>query len=147
MSLRRLFSRPAPWWTVAGIVGAVLFIAAVDNKVYEATSPTSFDYHVILRKIYSIIAFATVGYPVARARSLGGRSASPLIIGAIVAAYSAMIEVAQFGLDPPYEGFVSNLLDVAYGLAGGAFAGWLASRVKWPRQPAAADEERATSSS
>jgi len=133
VSLRGLFSRPAAWWVVAAVFGIVLFIAAVDNKVYEATSPTSFDYHVILRKIYSIIAFAVVGYPAARARALAGRSATPLIIGAMVAAYSAIIEVAQFGLDPPWEGFVSNLLDVAYGLAGGAFAGWLASRVKWPR--------------
>jgi hypothetical protein len=73
-----------------------------------------------------------VGYPTARARALSGRSASPLVIGAIIAAYSAIIEVLQFVLDPPYEGFVSSVLDVAYGLAGGAFAAWLATRVKWP---------------
>jgi len=133
VSLRGLFSRPAAWWTVAAIVGAVLLIAAVDNKVYEATSPTSFDYHVILRKIYSIIAFSMVGYPAARARSLAGRSATPLVIGAFVAAYSGLIEVLQFALDPPYEGLVSSALDVAYGLAGGAFAAWVAARVKWPR--------------
>jgi len=132
VSLRRLFSRPAAWWAVAIIIGALLLFAAVNNKVYEATSPTSFDYHVILRKIYSIVAFAMVGYPVARARALAGRSASPLVIGGVVAAYSAIIEVLQFVLDPPYEGFVSNVLDVAYGLAGGACAAWLASRVKWP---------------
>jgi hypothetical protein len=132
VSLRRLFSRPAAWWAVAIVIGAVLLFAAVNNKVYEATSPTSFDYHVILRKIYSIIAFATVGYPIARARALSGRSASLLVIGGVVAGYSAVIEVLQFVLDPPYEGFVSNVLDVAYGLAGGVFAAWLASRVKWP---------------
>jgi hypothetical protein len=133
--LRVLFSRPAAWWTVAAIVGTLLLLAAINNKVYEVTSPTSFDYHVILRKIYSIVAFAMVGYPVARARALAGRSASPLVIGAIVAGYSALIEVLQFVLDPPYEGFVSNVLDVAYGLAGGAFAAWVASRVKWPSPP------------
>jgi hypothetical protein len=130
--LRRLFSRPAAWWVVAVIIGALLLFAAVNNKVYEVTSPTSFDYHVILRKIYSIVAFAMVGYPVARARALSDRSASPLVIGGIVAGYSTIIEVLQFVLDPPYEGFVSNVLDVAYGLAGGVFAAWLASRVKWP---------------
>lgn len=133
MNLRGLFSRPAAWWAVAIVIGALLLFAAVNNKVYEVTSPTSFDYHVILRKIYSIIAFAMVGYPVARARALSGRSASLLVIGGIVASYSAIIEVLQYVLDPPYEGFVSNVLDVAYGLAGGAFAAWLASRVKWPK--------------
>lgn len=132
MRLRRLFSRPAAWWAVAAILAALLLLAAVNNRVYEVTSPTSFDYHVILRKFYSIVAFAAVGYPIARARALSGQSASPLVMGGIVAAYSAIIEVLQFVLDPPYEGFVSNVLDVAYGLAGGAFAAWLAARVKWP---------------
>jgi len=128
VTLRSLFSKPAVWWTIAVVLGALLLFAAVDNRVYEVTSPASFDYHVILRKIYSIIAFAAVGYPIARARMAAGRPATPIVIAGLIAGYSAVIEVLQFALDPPWEGIVSNLLDVGYGLAGGAFAAWVASK-------------------
>ena len=77
MTLRGLFSRPAAWWTVAFGFALALCLAAVNNTVYEATSPASFDYHVILRKFYSIVAFAAVGYPAARARLIRGAARRP----------------------------------------------------------------------
>lgn len=105
---------------------------ATNNTVYVTTSPPSFDYYVVLRKFYSVVAFAVVGFPVARARLLAGRPASPLVTGAILAAYSAFIEVLQYFVDPPYEGLLSNAFDVFCGLVGGAIAAFAAHRLRLP---------------
>ena len=126
--MRRLFSNPAAWWVVAGLAAIVLLIAAVDNGVYEATSPTSLTFHVILRKLYSVVAFAVIGFLVAGARLAAGRSATVLYVGWVVAGYSAVIEVLQYFLDPPPEGLLSNAIDVACGFLGGAIAAWIARR-------------------
>lgn len=110
------------------IAAIVLLIAAVDNGVYEATSPTAWSFHVILRKIYSVVAFAVVGFPIARARQLLGRSASVSTIGWTIAGYSTIIEILQYFLDPPPEGLLSNGIDIACGFLGGAIAAWAAAR-------------------
>lgn len=128
MNLRRLFSNPAAWWAAAVAASLVLLVAAVDNGVYEATSPTAWSFHVILRKVYSIVAFAIVGFFVARARRLTSRSASAPSIGWTIAGYSAVIEVLQYFLDPPPEGLLSNVIDIACGFLGGAIAAWLSAR-------------------
>ncbi len=120
--LRRLLARPIFWWTLAIVAGSVLCYAAVDNGVYQATTPTTMSYYVVLRKIYSVIAFALVGFLVARALIAAGRSASVSFVGGIMALYSAFIEVLQYFLDPPPEGLLSNAFDIACGFAGGALA-------------------------
>jgi len=129
VSFRGFFSRPAAWWGLAAVFAVVLLVAAVDNGVYEATSPTSLSYHVLLRKLYSVVAFAVVGFPITRARQLTTRSASVSSIGWIIAGYSAVIEVLQFFFDPPPEGFLSNVVDIACGFFGGAIAAWTGSRL------------------
>jgi hypothetical protein len=128
--LNEIFARPVAWWTAAAVVAVVMLAAAVNNSVYELTSPPSLDYYVVLRKCYSVIAFAAVGYPVARARRAEGASATPLVIGGIIAGYSAVIEILQYFMDPPYEGLLSNAFDVFCGLAGG----WIAALVARPRR-------------
>lgn len=128
MNLRAFFSKPAAWWGIAAVCAAVLLVAAIDNGVYEATSPTSLSYHVLLRKLYSVVAFGIVGFPIARARQLTGRSASASSVGWTIAGYSAVIEVLQFFLDPPPEGLLSNVVDIACGFFGGAIAAWAAAR-------------------
>jgi hypothetical protein len=137
LTLRRLVSNPAAWWAAAVFACVVLLVAAVDNGVYEATSPTAWSFHVVLRKIYSVVAFAVVGFFVARARQLTGRSASAASIGWTIAGYSAVIEVLQYFLDPPPEGLLSNVIDIACGFLGGAIAAWLASRFfkRWSGRP------------
>lgn len=130
-----LFSRPSTWWTIAALIGAVMCFLATNNTVYVTTSPPSFDFYVVLRKLYSVVAFAVVGYPAARARRAANQSASPLVVGGYVAAYSAFIEVLQYFLDPPPEGLLSNAFDVACGFAGGAIAAWIAAR-RIGRRPA-----------
>lgn len=128
MKLRAFFSKPAAWWGMAAVFAVVLLVAAVDNGVYEATSPTAWSYHVLVRKFYSVVAFAVVGFPITWARRLVGRSTSVSSIGWLIAAYSTVIEILQYFLDPPPEGLLSNAIDIACGFFGGAIAAWAASR-------------------
>ena len=127
--MRAFFSKPAAWWGMAAVFAVVLLIAAVDNGVYEVTTPTAWSYHVILRKFYSVVAFAVVGFPIARARQLTGRSASITSIGWMIAGYSTVIEVLQYYIDPPPEGLLSNAIDIACGFLGGAIAAWACARL------------------
>jgi hypothetical protein len=119
LKLRTLFDRPATWWTLAVVAAIVLSAAALSETVYEATSPSWLDYYVELRKFYSIVAFGLVGYLVARARRAAGQAATPLVIGAIIAFYSAFIEALQSTLSSPPEGLVWSAFDIACGLVGG----------------------------
>jgi len=128
VTLRALLSKPAVWWIVAGIAGVIFCFLATNDTVYVATSPPSFDYYVVLRKLYSVVAFAVVGVPAALARRAEQRSASPAVVGLIVAGYSAFIEVLQYFLDPPPEGLLWNTVDVACGFLGGVIAALAASR-------------------
>jgi hypothetical protein len=109
-------------WTIAAVVIAVaLFALAISHGVYELTSPSWFALHVLVRKIYSVVAFALVGYLWRRAAAENGRSlqAGNLIVG--VALYSAGIEVGQF-LHGSREGLGWNAFDILCGALGGALA-------------------------
>jgi hypothetical protein len=104
------------WIAVAVAVAAALFWAATSNEVYDVTSPPGFSFHILLRKTYSIAAFALVGFTADKAL---GPSARAALRGALaVAAYSAAIEVAQAALGS-HEGLVWNAVDVLCGAAGG----------------------------
>jgi hypothetical protein len=116
------------WTVTALVVAAALFVAALSNEVYVATSPPAIPWHVLLRKVYSVGAFALVGYLFGRSRRELGRGATSPAFGALVVAlYSAAIEVGQY-LVGAREGLTSNLLDVACGALGGAI-GALALRI------------------
>ena len=75
--------------------------------------------HVVLRKVYSVVAFALLGFVVNLALPRTRRPA--LRAALVVAAISAVIEVAQ-KLRGAHEGLASNIFDIACG----AFGGWLA---------------------
>ena len=122
MTIKTLLARPAAWWTIAAILAAIFMFMATNNEVYEIASPPSSDWSVMERKSESIVAFALVGFAVVRACFAGGRTASPLVIGAVIAAYSAVIEVMQYFLDPPWEGIWWSLFDVFCGFVGGYLA-------------------------
>ena len=122
MTPRAVLARPAFWWTLAIVAGSILCYAAVDNGVYTATTPTTMSYYVVVRKLYSIIAFGLVGYIVARALIASGKRATIPVVGGIIAAYSTLIEVLQYYLDPPPEGLPSNAFDIACGFVGGMLA-------------------------
>lgn len=112
-------------WRAGLLTCAVLLYAvALSNQAYEATSPSSFSFHVLLRKAYSIGAFAVIGFLIVRSRlpGLGGRWRAALAVGL----YSAAIEAGQY-LTGVREGLVSNAFDVFCGTVGGAL-GALAAR-------------------
>ncbi|HEY0613135.1 MAG TPA: hypothetical protein VGC96_00785 [Candidatus Elarobacter sp.] len=121
---------PRIW--LALIVAAVLFWAATSNDVYDVTSPQALSFHVVLRKAYSIAAFAVVGFTADRALAPSGRAA--LRAAALVAAYSAAIEIVQ-GVRGSGEGFVWNTIDVICGAAGG-WLGVVAGRISRSRRRA-----------
>jgi hypothetical protein len=125
------------WIALAGAALVGFLWAATTQAVYMHTSPSGLaerifgeeaarvphkpwlSLHIVLRKAYSIVAFAIVGFVVDKAlppiRRRGLRAAL------IVAAFSAVIEVVQVMHHSP-EGFASNLFDIGCG----AFGGWIA---------------------
>jgi len=112
------------------IIAAVLFWAATSDVVYELTSPRALTFHVVLRKAYSIAAFALVGFTADKAL---GPSARAVLRGAIVVgAYSAAIEVVQWRLGSQ-EGLVWNTIDTLCGVVGGVVGAVIAKRVTRPR--------------
>ncbi len=119
-------ARRTVFWRCALVVcAALLFGIALSNQAYEATSPPSLSYHVLLRKAYSIGAFAVIGFLIVRSRLPGLGRLWPVALA--VGAYSAAIEVGQY-LTGVREGLASNAFDVACGVIGGAL-GWAVRRV------------------
>jgi FtsH-binding integral membrane protein len=112
------------WWTATAIVAVILFFVADSDTIYNATSPATLDFHVLLRKAYSIVAFALLGWLAARASQATGWRTSPLTMGWWLALFSLAIEIAQ-SMQPPSEGLAMNTVDVACGWIGG----WLGARV------------------
>jgi hypothetical protein len=120
-------------------VAAGFFVLALSADAYHATSPAhlatlifgseagrlgdpfGISLHVVLRKLYSIAAFAVVGLCAELALPLSRRPA--LRMGLLVAAYSAAIEYGQY-LDGSLEGPWWNAFDIGCGGVGG----WLAGR-------------------
>jgi hypothetical protein len=112
-----------------------LLWAATSHRVYHRTLPIHVLMRifgeedtavatVVLRKLYSIVAFALLGFVVHVALP---RTRRPELRAAlIVAAFSAVIEVVQ-KLDGAPEGLLSNAIDVACGALGG-WLGALAAR-------------------
>lgn len=114
------------------MTAALLFWAATSNEVYEVTSPAALSFHVLLRKAYSIAAFALVGFTADKAL---GHSAFATLRGAVaVAAYSAAVEIVQAERGS-HEGIAWNVIDVLCGAAGG-WLGVVAGRIRRSRRTA-----------
>ncbi|HTJ26845.1 MAG TPA: VanZ family protein [Candidatus Limnocylindria bacterium] len=129
-------TRSRAFWAIVALAAALVFFwAATTQSVYDHTSPGGvaqrilgedaprvphnhwLSLHIILRKAYSIVAFALVGIVVDRMLPAVRRRA--LRAAAIVALFSAVIEVAQTVIDHSPEGFASNVFDIACGAVGG----------------------------
>jgi hypothetical protein len=125
------------WRVVALSVAVAFFGLALRVDVYNATSPPALartlfgpdtwqfahpwwlSLHIWVRKVYSVVAFALVGYTAHRALA---QTARPVLRATLmVAAYSFGIEIAQ-RLFVATEPVLESALDVACG----ALGGWLA---------------------
>jgi len=102
------------------VLAIAFFLIAASHEIYLTTSPIEIPWHVALRKAYSIVAFALVGYAFRRALETSGK---PVVVPCVagLALYSAAIEVAQ-GLHGSAEGFGWNVIDTLCGMVGGAVA-------------------------
>ncbi|MBV8689349.1 MAG: hypothetical protein JOZ59_04505 [Candidatus Eremiobacteraeota bacterium] len=97
---------------------AGFFWAATAGEVYEATSPQTLIAHIWFRKLYSIIAFAIVGWIVARVLHAVPQARRAVMSAAFVGAYSALIEIAQ-KIHGSTESWRWNLFDIGCGVLGG----------------------------
>lgn len=119
----------------------MLYAIACSNQAYELTSPASLSFHVLLRKTYSIGAFALLGFLLGRSRLR--RLGTVASIAFAIALYSAAIEVGQY-FAGSREGLVSNGLDVLMGFVGGGLGAALARAFPEKRAtPAKASEPAA----
>jgi len=109
------------------LVAGALFALAISNAVYEATSPGWFTFHVLLRKSYSVFAFALVGFAYVRTLQAWGRGTQLFGTALVVGLYSALIELGQRWFAGAREPFSSQAFDIACGFVGGAL-GLLISR-------------------
>ncbi len=113
--------RAIAWIVAALAVSGALYFAALNSDFYNLTSPFDFDLHVVLRKLYSVGAFALVSFLIARALAELGLPIYARWVVLIGAAYSGAIEVGQFFNGSP-EGLTWNAFDVGCGALGGALA-------------------------
>jgi VanZ family protein len=127
-------SRARALWTAGALaLAAALFWVATSNEVYDLTSPPALSFHVLLRKTYSIAAFAALGFIADKA--LGPSARRALRAALLVAVYSAAIEVAQARRGSA-EGLSWNVVDIVCGAAGGwlgTVAGRVIGRAQWRR--------------
>ncbi len=126
-------SRRNAWGILFWVTALIFLLSAVSDEVYDITTPPSFAFHVLLRKILSVGAFAATGFCYAKWRF----TQRPLHVAAVLAAYSATIEVAQY-LHGVREGLPSNVFDVACGWLGGAIGSLIAGATEKKRSGRAA---------
>jgi hypothetical protein len=120
-----------PWTITTLVLAAAFYALALSHEVYDATSPPGLGWHVVLRKIYSVGAFALISYCLSRALAVRAASllASVATCALALAAYSAAIEIGQ-AVAGSQEGVAWNAVDVLCGALGGvagAYAAWFST--------------------
>jgi len=111
---------------ICAVLAVALYIVAASNATYEATSPSWLSFHVLLRKAYSVVAFALVGFALAQATRYSGVQFGLVRGGASVGAYSALIEFGQRVLAGARESLAQQSFDVACGIIGGGLGALIA---------------------
>lgn len=126
-------------WVVIAIPVSLFFLwFATSYSVYTHTTPSNlavrvfgqsaehvqhhaswFSFHIALRKAYSVIVFALIGFLLDKALGPSQRRTLRAVIA--VAIFSTLIEIAQ-KLRGSAEGIGENLFDVGCG----ALGGWIA---------------------
>jgi len=111
------------WWALTIVVALIFLYVATSDAIYELTSPPG-SFQVLLRKSYSIGAFAIVGFLLSRALDASGRRRSVPFVGACVGAYSFVIEVLQ-AIGGSHEGPYWHAADVFCGFVGGCLGSFV----------------------
>ena len=105
------------WWALTIIVALIFLFVASSDAIYEATSPPG-PFQILLRKSYSIAAFAIIGFLFSGALEASNKSRPGFFTALAIAAYSLVIEIVQ-ALVGSHEGLGWNAIDVACGFVGG----------------------------
>ncbi len=105
------------------VVALAFFVIAVSREAYMLTSPPTLSWHVLLRKSYSIVAFAILG-----GLFVWASGASLRTTAIVIALYSGAIEIGQHFMSDG-EPLSWNAIDVACGAVGGA----LGAVIPWVR--------------
>lgn len=114
--------------------GTALGDHGLRREVHFLGSTFKLSFHVVVRKLYSIVAFAVIALVLQRATGWRGRYRLRTI--ALLALYSAAIEVTQLYATDGKEGLGWNLIDVACGALGGWLGAWADARLAWSRRRA-----------
>jgi len=114
------------WLALFAALAIAFFALAVSNAVYETTSPFWLTFHVLLRKTYSIVAFALVGFALSQATRFGGTTRRTLRIAISIGLYSALIELGQRFVSGARESLAQQSFDVACGIIGGGLGALIA---------------------
>ncbi|GEM_PF-6792843 len=133
--------------SIAALAAAVMFFA-IDGRVYSTTvyvpqavreplealhvgawpfanaarlllADPGWTPHDLVRKAYSLLAFAVLGFLIAKALGRRISLSRAIAVSGCVAGFSALIEILQ-RLDPSHESRLSSILDVLCGAIGGA---------------------------
>lgn len=103
-------------------VAAAFFAISLSPDIERITSPHIWGLQVVLRKTYSVLAFAVVAFLLARLRRSTIADVFPVAL--MLALYSVAIEAAQ-ALLGSREGSYWNVVDVLCGFLGGMLGGML----------------------
>jgi hypothetical protein len=104
-------------------------VSALPLDSWDPRLPFGFRLAVVLRKTYSLIAFAIIGIGVAY--SVTGPRGRRLVVATVgVALISTVIEILQKYVRHSTESFASNCIDVLLGAVGGLFGAWLAEQLQ-----------------
>ncbi len=108
----------------------ILFFASLNREVEGATSPSNYGARAqtLLRKTYSVVAFAILGYLFTWSHRRTG-TLWLLASGVAIGSFSAIIEFFQHRMGAP-EGLVWNAADTLMGLFGGLFGALFYARPK-----------------
>ena len=128
------------WRVLTAVAAVTLYAIAVSDTAYELTSPASLSHHVLLRKVYALVAFTVLGWLLAKARL--PRAAGLAAGGMAIALYSCAVEIGQIAIDHSPETFAQHGFDVASGLFGGMLGAVVAELARpgggWNRRGAGA---------
>ncbi len=117
----------APW--VFAIAALVILAISMSSGIDEAMGQETYTRHILLRKTYSVLAFALLGYVLTWSHKRTSTIAL-LLSGLAIGVFSGIIEYVQY-VGGGHEPRVWNAADVLMGLFGGLLGSLFYAR---PRQ-------------